>query len=228
MSLKIIGTGWARTGTMSLKKALEHLNGGKCFHMVELLANPKKVDILKKGLKRDRIDWGSFYEGYHGGVDYPTCLFYKELVEENPKAKVIHTTREFDSWYKSVYETVYRGKPKGVKDIFRMIKNMVLSSDFRRVAPVFMLNDKLIWDGQFQSKFEDKEFMRILYRKHEEEVKRHVKAENLLIYNVKEGWKPLCDFLNKPIPQIVFPRENERNEFNRKMDRLLIDGVLET
>lgn len=227
MELQVIGTGLARTGTMSLKVALEQLLSGNCFHVIEWLKDPQRTTILKKGYKKNEIDWSAFYEGFASAVDYPTCLFYQQLLEINPDLKVIHTVRDFDSWYASVKETVYRGKPKSAQDIFRMIKNMMLSADFRRVAPVFMLNDKLIWQGQFESRFEDKEFMREKYRQHEEEVKKTVKEEHLLIYNIKDGWEPLCEFLHVPAPKTVFPKSNERQEFNRKMDRLLIDGVFE-
>ena len=145
----------------------------------------------------------------------------------NPEVKVIHTERDFDSWYESVKETVYRGKPKSATDILRMIKNMLTSSDFRKVAPVFMFNDQLIWNGQFEGKFEDKAFIRDKYQAHEATVKENVPEENLLIYQVKDGWEPLCKFLNKPIPDLPFPKANERKEFNRKMDKLLIHGEFE-
>ena len=104
---------------------------------------------------------------------------------------------------------------------------MITSSDYRKVAPVFMFNDKLIWSGQFESRFNDKEFMREKYAQHEEQVKMHVKSENLLIYNIKDGWAPLCGFLGQPIPEQAFPKANERPEFNRKMDKLLIEGKFE-
>jgi len=224
MNLKIIGTGLARTGTMSLKMALEVLNNHSCFHMIDLFQEPKRVNILKKGYQSNQIDWSTFYAGYESAVDYPTCVFYKELIARNPDLKVIHTTRDFDSWYESVTETVYRGKPKGAKDFLRMIKNMMFSSDFKRVAPIFMFNDKLIWRGQFQARFEDKEFIREIVLQHEEEIKNSVKAENLLIYDIKSGWEPLCEFLKKAVPNMPFPKANERQEFNRKMDLLLIEG----
>lgn len=227
MKLDVIGTGLARTGTMSLKEALEHLYGRKCFHMVELLKESDRLGILKKGYKTGTTDWESFFAGYGSAVDYPTCLFYRELLAQNPGLKVIHTVRDFDSWYRSVKETVYRGKPKGAGDILRMIKNMITSSDFRRVAPVFMFNDKLIWQGHFESRFEDEEFMREKYAQHQEEVVQHVPAENLLLYNIKDGWEPLCTFLGHEVPEIEFPRANERKEFNRKMDKLFEEGIFE-
>ncbi len=227
MKLKTIGTGLGRTGTMSLKFALEYLDESPCFHMIELMKKTERLSILKNIRKNSNTDWNAFFEGYTSAVDYPVCLFYKELIEINPDLKVIYTERNFDSWYTSVYETIYRGKPKGFLDILKMIKNMILSSDFRKVAPVFMYSDKLIWEGQFQSRFEDKAFVETIYNQHLETVKAVVKPENLLIYNIKDGWKPLCEFLGRPIPDIPFPRTNQRDEFNRKMDKLLVEGVFE-
>ena len=178
MNLEIIGTGLARTGTMSLKEALEILTNEKCFHVIELLKKPKRVNILKKGYKKNQIDWSAFYEGYSSAVDYPTCLYYKELMAINPEIKVIYTERDFDSWYESVKETVYRGKPKSATDILRMIKNMLTSSDFRKVAPVFMFNHQLIWSGQFEGKFDDKAFMRDKFQAHEAAIKENIPEKN--------------------------------------------------
>ena len=227
MSLKVIGTGLGRTGTKSLKFALDQLYEGQCFHMMELLQHPKRVNLLKKGQRKGQIDWDAFFEGYTATVDYPTALFYEDLLKKYPNAKFIHTLRDSESWYASVRETIYRGKPKNAKDIFRMIYNMIRSADFRRVAPVFQYSDQLIWNGQFQSKFEEKAVAIKIYEAHLEKVKATIPAEQLLLYNIKDGWQPLCDFLNLPIPTTPFPNSNNKKEFNRKMDKLLVDGVLE-
>ena len=227
MTVKVIGAGLARTGTMSLKMALEQLGYGPCFHMIELLKNPARLNYLDVSHKAGATDWKAFFEGYQAAVDYPACFYYKELLAENPTAKVILTVREPESWYQSVANTVYRGKPKGFWDIVRLIRNLIVSADMRRLAPVFRYNDKLIWQGHFKGKFEDKEAAIKVYQEHVEGVKAHVPADQLLIFEVKQGWQPLCDFLGKPIPEQPFPQSNSMTEFNRKMDRLLIDGVFE-
>ena len=227
MTVKVIGAGLARTGTMSLKMALEQLGYEHCFHMVELLKNPARLTYLDLSHKEGATDWAAFFEDYQAAVDYPACFYYKELLTENPTAKVILTVRDPESWYQSVLNTVYRGKPKGFRDIIRLIRNLIVSSDMRRVAPVFRYNDKLIWQGQFNGEFEDKEAAIRVYHDHVEQVKKHVPADQLLIFEVKQGWQPLCDFLDKPIPEQPFPHSNSMAEFNRKMDRLLIDGVFE-
>ncbi len=227
MAINVIGTGLGRTGTMSLKLALEQLGGGKSFHMVELLKIPERVKYLKDAQKGKPTNWPALFEGFSYTVDYPTCLFYKELLEEYPDAKVIHSLRDPEKWYESVSQTIYRGKPKSIKDVLRLVYNLIRSKDMRKVAPVFMNNDKLIWDGQFQSKFEDKDFAIRMFQQHLEEVKSFVPPENLLLFDVKQGWEPLCNFLGHPVPDTPFPKSHERDGFNCRMDRLLVDGVFE-
>lgn len=228
MTIKVIGAGLARTGTKSLKIALEQLGYDPCFHMVELLKNPKRLNYLDLSHKAGATDWAAFLEGYQAAVDYPTCFYYKQLLAHRlcrPTAKVILTVRDPESWYQSVLKTVYRGKPKGFRDIIRLIRHMIFSADMRRVAPVFQYNDKLIWQGHFNGKFEDKEAAIQVYHDHVEDVKKHVPADQLLIFEIQQGWQPLCDFLGKSIPKQPFPKSNSMVEFNQKMDSLLIDGV---
>ena len=227
MKLEVIGSGLGRTGTMSLQQALQQLLGGSCFHMVELLKKPERLKYLKAGYKSGNTDWTTFFEGYKSAVDYPICLYVEELLKSNPKLKVIHTTRDPETWYNSVYNTIYRGVPKGPKDIFRLIFNTIRYKDMRRVAPVFMHNDKLIWKGQFENRFEDRDFAIEVFKKHEEQIKQLVPGDQLLIFNVKDGWEPLCNFLGVAIPDAPFPQTNQKDEFNRKMDRLLVNGVFE-
>ena len=227
MTLKIIGAGLARTGTMSLKNALEILGFGQCFHVIELLKEPSRLSYLDAKNPAGSDNWNAFFNGFNAAVDYPACYYYDTLLQQNPDAKVILTVRDAEAWYVSVRDTVYRGKPKGVKDVARLMKNLVFSADMRKVAPVFMYNDKIIWQGQFQSNFDDQAFAIKIYQQHIEEVKRTVPSDQLLIYEVKDGWEPLCLFLDRPIPSVPFPHSNAKTEFNRKMDRLLIDGVFE-
>ena len=224
--MKVIGAGLGRTGTMSLKFALEHLYNAPSFHMIELLRASDRLKYLKKAAKGQKEQWQNLLEGYATVVDYPCCLYYKELMEVYPEAKVVLTSRDFDSWYESAYKTIYKGKPKSFRDIARLVKNVILHSDMRKVAPIFKFADQIIWDGQFEKQFENKEYAIQKHREYIEEVKRHVPRERLLIYEVKEGWKPLCDFLELPIPEIPFPRSNSQEEFIAKMDTLIYEGKL--
>jgi len=227
MSLKIIGTGLGRTGTKSLKLALDQLLGGSCFHMTELLTNPARLKYFKKGQKTGVFDWDQLFNGYIATTDYPTCLYYEELMEKYPDAKFIHTHRDPESWYASVRETIYRGKPKNGKDIMRLVWNLIRSADMRKVAPVFQYTDQLIWSGQFNGQFENKAAAIKVFHNHFEKVKATIPPDKLLVYQVQDGWQPLCKFLNVPIPKTPFPNTHKRKVFNQKMDKLLVDGVLD-
>ena len=227
MSLKVIGAGLGRTGTMSLKMALELLYDKPCFHMVELLKQPKRLKHLKTAAHTNqKHEWDSLFHGFETVVDYPCCLYYKELMEVYPDAKVILTIRDLEKWYDSAYKTIYKGKPKNLQDILRTIKNMMLHSDFRKVAPIFQHVDKIIWNGQFNGKFDDQEHAIKVHQKHIEEVKATVPADKLLIYEVKDGWEPLCQFLNMPVPDAPFPQSNSQAEFIEKIDKLIYEGKL--
>ena len=226
MSIKVIGAGLGRTGTMSLKRALEHLSGEKCFHMVELLYQPDRLKYLKKADLTRLMNWEKLFDGFGSATDFPCCIYYQELAKLYPEAKVILTVRDPEKWYESTLETIYRGKPKNGKDIAKLMWNYVRFNDVRKVTPIFMYNDKLIWEGFFKGKFEDRNHTIDIYHRHIETVKKTIPKGRLLVFNVKEGWKPLCDFLGQPIPNIPFPRTHQRTEFNQVMDLLLDDGVL--
>lgn len=226
MSIKVIGAGLGRTGTMSLKRALEHLSGEKCFHMVELLNLPDRLKYFKKNNLDRRANWEKLFEEFGSVTDFPCCMYYQELAELYPEAKVILTVRDPEKWYESTLETIYRGKPKTLKDFAKLMWNYMRSSDVRRVAPIFKNNDKMIWDGFFEGKFEDKKHTLSIYHRHIEAVKKNIPKKRLLVFNVKEGWKPLCDFLGQPVPKIPFPRTHQRAEFNKAMDLFLDDGIL--
>lgn len=225
--MKVIGVGLGRTGTMSLQLALETLGYDKCFHMVELLKMPERLKYLKAFHKTGKMDWDNYLEGCQSTVDYPNCLFYKELYQKYPAAKFILTVRDPEKWYESVNATIYRTKPKKFTDFLNLLKVMAFSKDLRQCVPIFMHMDKLIWNGQFAGKFEDKKATIQAYHAHIEDVKNTIPKEQLLIYEVKEGWNPLCEFLGDSIPNQEFPRANSQEELNRKMDKLLYDGILE-
>lgn len=227
MALQVIGTGLGRTGTMSLKMALEQLGYGDCFHMVELMKKPERLGYIKQAQKTGTTDWDALFEGFGATVDYPVCLFYKDLIDHYPEAKFIHTVRDPERWYESVKNTIFGAKPRGMAQILSMLMGMMKSSSLRRVAPVLMNNDALIWKQQFHNKFEDKAYAMDVYHAWTEEVKNTVPADRLLVYELKEGWEPLCTFLGKPVPATDFPRSNDQAEFNRKLRRLMKEGVFE-
>jgi hypothetical protein len=195
--LKVIGAGFGRTGTLSLKSALEELGFGPCYHMVELFHKPGALDQWIDITRGAPADWHTVFAGYQATVDWPACTFYQELMHTYPDAKVLLTVRDPKRWYESAYSTIYQVSHR----------NPALSPHARLVHD-------LIWERTFHGQFEDKDSAIAVYMQHIEEVKQHVPPEKLLIYDVKEGWEPLCAFLKVEVPtDTPFPHLNDRDNF---------------
>ncbi|HLJ32750.1 MAG TPA: sulfotransferase [Ktedonobacteraceae bacterium] len=194
--LKIIGAGFGRTGTLSTKNALEELGFRSCYHMTELFENPGVPEQWQAIVAGAPVDWKAIFTGYQASVDWPACAFYKELMQVYPEAKVLLNVRDPEKWYESVLSTIYVVSRRRLPD-----------------SPHSQMIKKLIWEGTFDSKFEDKDYAIAVFHRHIEEVKQHVPPDKLLIYDVKEGWEPLCTFLGVKIPSTPFPRLNDRDNF---------------
>lgn len=205
MGLKVIGAGFFCTGTLSMKHALEQLGFNECYHMIDFVNNPDHVDIVYPCYHGEQVDWDSvFTDKYQAAVDFPSFLFYKEMMEAYPDAKVVLTVRDPEKWYKSVRDTIYKvikkeetGKQmfgKGTSKMREMVRGSIITDDF-----------------------EDKEHMISVFNNHVEEVKRVVSADKLLVYRGKEGWEPLCKFLGVDIPDKPFPKANDRQAMERKL-----------
>ena len=204
--MKVIGAGYGRTGTLSLKQALEELGFGPCYHMVELLNNGSHVDKWLSAYKEQASPWQDIFQNYQATVDAPGCFFYKELMAAYPEAKVILTLRDPERWYDSVKETVYQshklprwmGRIPGIGNVKR-------------------LTDGLLWDGILEGKFEDRARTIKLFNEHIAEVQQTVPPEKLLVFRVQDGWEPLCQFLDVPMPDRPFPHVNDRAEMQARM-----------
>lgn len=220
--LKIIGAGFGRTGTMSLKSALEELSFSPCYHMTELAKNPAHPRIWDAAGRCEPVDWAEVLGRYRATVDWPWCEFYKELMKAFPDAKVILTVRDPDAWYDSVLNTLYSLK-NAMDDTFanhraRAIPNM---------EPLAPVHESRIWDGTFSGRFEDRRYAIEVFNRHNEQVKQYVPAERLLVYEVKDGWRPLCEFLGVETPDDkLFPHANDTEAF-REYNRNILDGVAE-
>lgn len=210
MTIKLIGAGFGRTGTTSIKAALEELGIGNCYHMIEVLTHPSHVRFWDKVLDGQQRDWQQVLANYDAIIDWPGCTFYQELMAAYPDAKVLLTVRDPEKWYESAYHTIYKlpRTPTG-----RLLRLLV--PHFRRF---FAMNDRLIWDGTFGGNFEDRQHAMAVFQAHIEAVKQTVPADRLLIYDVSEGWEPLCNFLGVPVPKDKpFPRLNDRTTMRRMM-----------
>ncbi|MGI9061106.1 MAG: sulfotransferase family protein [Ktedonobacteraceae bacterium] len=231
--MKVIGAGFGRTGTLSLKTALEELGFAPCYHMVALFNNPDDVDQWEAATRGEVVDWEAFLADYQATVDWPGCAFYKELMLVYPEAKVLLTVRDFDKWYESVQATIYETSRR----FAQMRKAPVRSFFIGRLFPagrmgVVRLINNLIWEKTFGGNFDDKTHALAVFDQHIEEVKRLVPADRLLVYNVKEGWGPLCAFLGVAVPMDKpFPHLNERagfagNRFRQRERRRRVNVLL--
>ena len=207
MPLKVIGAGFGRTGTSSLKLALEKLGFGKCFHMSELMKNSHSIDLWMDVLD-GRADWDAIFDGYQSAVDWPSSAFYKEQMAAYPNAKVILTVRNPESWYRSVNETIYP-----VSHVFAPKWLPWLPARLRKIRRLIFT---AIWNGPFRGEFENQSSAIDVFNAHIESVKREVPADSLLVFDVRDGWAPLCKFLGvDAIPDEPFPRVNEAAEIKR-------------
>jgi hypothetical protein len=194
MPLEVIGAGYGRTGTLSLKLALEQLGLGPCFHMSEAIANPPCIPAWVNAV-RGRPDWEKLFAGYRATVDHPGCVFYRELATIYPRAKVILTVRDASDWFDSTQATVFSPTMRA------------------RVAdPLFKeFLHGTVW-GLFGEGIDDRAFMVEAFERHIAEVKRAIAADRLLVFEVSQGWGPLCRFLGVAVPPTPFPRVNSRAE----------------
>ena len=114
MALRVIGAGYGRTGTLSLRTALERLGFAPCEHMINVMENPERFLLWQAALEQKErggaIDWDPLFAGYSATVDWPGAFFWRELANANPRAKVILTVRDPDRWYDSVRQTIYRAR----------------------------------------------------------------------------------------------------------------------
>ncbi len=215
MTLRIIGVGWGRTGTLSLKTALEILRFGPCYHMTELLKNPEHVSQWQRALNGDSVDWDSIFKGYESAVDYPTCQYWDLLGRHFKDAKYILTIRDADTWYESVKSTIYSTKPNLLSRLI-MMTMLPFSRHKRLLLDVFKYIEKSIWEIDFEGRFEDKKYAIQKFNDHINEILSTIKSEKLLVYDIKSGWNPLCKFLSVDVPtDVPFPNLNKREQFKK-------------
>jgi hypothetical protein len=216
MPLKVIGAGFARTGTLSLKNALEHLGFYKCYHNQELrITKPYHIDTWMDAAEGRSVDWEVLFEGYQATVDFPASLFYKELFRQYPNAKVILTKRNPERWYASMMDTIYSHKLPGSTLMTDNQPEFMASAPKSSFIKKFLyMQEKLIWSGLFENRFEDKEYAIQVYQEHIDQVKEIVPSNQLLVFHIKEGWDPLCKFLEVPVPLgVPVPHVNRRDEW---------------
>jgi hypothetical protein len=205
MSLEIVGSGFGRTGTLSLKLALEQLGFGRCYHMLEVApaGHGPRWHAAQRG---EPVDWDDLFAGFRATVDWPSAAFWRALADHYPRARVIHTERPADAWYDSVRNTIYRvmtgPQPPEMPAPFR--EQLAMATD-------------LILKGTFGGRFEDRAHAIAVFEQHNARVKREIAPERLLVCRPGDGWDPLCKFLGVPVPSQPYPKVNTTEDFLERL-----------
>jgi len=208
MNLQVIGAGFGRTGTHSLKIALEMLGFAPCYHMVEVFTHPGHSEMWEAAARGEKVDWEWLIGTYKAAVDWPSAYFWRELWKMNPDAKIILTERPAEAWYKSFSSTILEFMQRGDAGI----TDPILLA--QRKMGRFLLNETL-FAGHFE-----KDHVIDVYKKSNDAVRREVPKDKLLVFDAPEGWGPLCAFLGVPVPETAYPLTNTTEEFrNRAISR---------
>lgn len=225
MSIKIIGAGFPRTGTTTLKKALETLGYKDTYHFKDLIANPKKLKHWKELEESSNTNFEQLFDGFQATVDFPGYPYYKILMDKYPDAKVILTKRDVDKWYESTLKTVWKAGPQTVLAKIVLLSKMIFNTSLREIFLCIKFMRKTYLKKQFNNNFASEANAKAMFFKHIEDVKKHVPENKLLIYEVSDGWQPLCDFLDKPIPDEAFPHLNKKENFHEMVKGMINDAA---
>jgi hypothetical protein len=202
--VKVIGAGFGRTGTLSMKAALERLGYGPCYHMVELLHHPEHGQRWTAALRGEAIDWEELFGSYESATDWPACTFWRELADRYPEAKVVLTVRDPERWWNSIDSTLFAMSRAGQLPARHAVGEV----------------GQLVMSATFEGRTTEKEHVIRRFEEHNERVRQGVPAERLLVFQVSEGWGPLCEFLGAEVPDEPFPHLNEGNQFRAMIQEL--------
>jgi Sulfotransferase domain len=197
MSIKVIGAGFGRTGTDSLREALGMLGFGPCHHMLEVIGNEDQTRMWRAVAQGATPDWNQLFAGYASCVDWPSAHYWRALIEFYPEAKVVLTYRSAESWWKSFEQTILTG--------------LRMSTDPKSLGLA------LIRDQVFGGRADDREHAIAVYEENVRAVKATVPPERLLVHNLGDGWSPLCAHLGVSVPPEAYPSRNNASDFQDKL-----------
>lgn len=202
MTLKVIGAGFGRTATASLKLALETLLKAPCYHMSEVLGKAGQADLWLDAANGN-ADWDAIFDGYAATVDFPASNYWRELAEMYPDAKVLLSLRDPEKWYASTQETIFSPTLQKFQEGTkwgRMIKATI--------------------DDHLGGRMNDRDSLIEAFNSHNEAVRSAFGEDRLLVFEAKQGWGPLCSFLGVEEPSEPFPHVNSKEEFDAVFEML--------
>lgn len=193
MTLKVIGTGFGRTGTDSMREALDMLGFGPCHHMYEVMAHEEQKRLWRAFVKGTPTGWGELFDGYASCVDWPSAHYWPDLIKAYPEARVILTHRSPESWWASFEKTIVPG--------------------LRNSTDPASLGLALVRDQVFGGKPDDRGNAIARYEANVKAVMETVPKDRLLVHELGDGWEPLCAHLRVPVPSQPYPSRNAAGEF---------------
>jgi len=200
MALKVVGAGLGRTGTHSLKLALQTLLGAPCYYMVEVFEHPEHVPVWHAAAKGEKVDWKALMSGYAAAVDWPASAFWPELSAANPDALVLLSVRDPEKWWQSTQNTIFNAinnsRQAEMKEWFDMVVAM--------------------FEARFTTDLHNRDACVPAYERHNADVIARVPADRLLVWTATDGWEPICNALGLPIPAEPFPLTNTTEEFQAR------------
>ncbi|GAA3698772.1 sulfotransferase family protein [Nonomuraea antimicrobica] len=228
--MEVIGAGFGRTGTRSLQAALELLGFGPCYHMASVMEEPYRVRQWLEIAEGRSRDWDTLFAGFRSAVDWPTSAYWRELAVHYPEAKVVLTVRDPAHWYDSISQTIFRSalEQRGRLPVRRRVIRRLV--EWR--APDYALYPRMakaaFIDPIFDGRIDERDHLIEVFERHSAEVRAALPAERLLVIEPGDGWEPLCAFLGVPVPEVAYPRLNDRAAFHhdrsRNMSRLILRG----
>jgi len=202
MQLQVIGAGFGRTGTASLKLALEMLLHAPCYHMSEVLGNAGHVDLWLDAAAGN-ADWDAIFKNYAATVDFPASNYWRELADVYPEAKIVLSVRDAGKWFQSTQETIFS----------QTLQDLYADTKWGQMI-------KATIDDHVGGDINDRELVIAAFNAHVARVKRAFDPDRLFVFEAKDGWDPLCQFLQVPVPNEPYPHINSKEEFNAVLDLL--------
>ena len=203
MALRIVGAGLGRTGTNSLKVALETLLGGRCYHMYEAAQRDADTPVWERAVRGEPVDWPGFLHDFTASVDWPACSFWREIRAANPGALVLLSSRDSpEEWWESMRRTI----------IPRLhLEDGEDPATARRRAMM-----RKLMSERFSPRWTQREAAIEAYEGHGAEVRARVPATELIDWRPRDGWGPICSALGVPVPDEPFPHVNSAAEFQAR------------
>ena len=208
MEMRVVGAGVGRTGTHSLKIALEQLLGAPCHHMVEVFAHPEQVPVWTDAIEGRPVDWHALLADYGAIVDWPGGSFWPELTAAYPDALVLLSVRDPESWYRSATNTILHGFTHELE-----------------VPNEWMESLRKLFHDRFSDDFENPTAMMDAFERHNDAVRAAIPASRLLEWTPGDGWDPICERLGLPVPDAPFPVTNTTSEFREMVGLPTLDAV---